>query len=276
MFGWLKRRPAPGGVAIDPAEWREATAHFLFMRGVTGEESARLAALCGRFLATKHFSGAAGHDITRTMRIQVAAQACILVLELDPASYDGWSEIILYPGQFVPEREVVDEAGVVHLTRDAMSGEAWLGGPVILSWEDVAMSADRRRQVAGYNVVIHEFAHKLDMLGGGPNGFPPLHKGMTVKAWRRAFSAAFDDFARRVEIADALEAKDGGEALDLLPIDPYASDSPAEFFAVISEAFFETPELLVADYPEVYEQLRQYYRQDPMGRLKAAPRPRPR
>ena len=272
MFDWLKRKAAPASMAIDPDEWREATAPFLFMQGLTDDESARLRQLCGRFLASKHFSGAAGHDITRKMRLQVAAQACILILELDPASYDGWSEIIVYPGQFAPEREVVDEAGVVHLTNDAMAGEAWLGGPVILSWEDVAMSADLDRQVAGYNVVIHEFAHKLDMLGGGPNGFPPLHKGMGRKAWKQAFSAAFEDFCRRVDIAEAQSEKDGGEALDLLPIDPYASDSPAEFFAVISEAFFETPELLVADYPEVYEQLRQYYRQDPMRRLPGGPR----
>jgi Mlc titration factor MtfA (ptsG expression regulator) len=267
MFGWLKRKIAPAPIAIDPAEWREATAPFLFMRGVTEEESARLAALCGRFLATKHFSGAAGHEITPRMRLQVAAQACILILELDPASYDGWSEIIVYPGQFAPEREVLDEDGVVHLTRDAMAGEAWLGGPVILSWEDVAMSTDPGQQVAGYNVVIHEFAHKLDMLGGSPNGFPPLGKGMSLKAWKQAFSEAFADFCKRVDAADRLAETDDGEALDLLPIDAYASDSPAEFFAVISEAFFETPELLVADYPEVYGQLRLFYRQDPFQRL---------
>ena len=272
MFDWLKGKAAPAGIAIDPTEWQEATAPFLFMRGVTDEESARLCQLCGRFLASKHFSGAAGHDITRKMRLQVAAQACILILELDPASYEGWSEIIVYPGQFAPEREVVDEAGVVHLTNDAMAGEAWLGGPVILSWEDVAMSADLEQQVAGYNVVIHEFAHKLDMLNGAPNGFPPLHKGMGLKAWKAAFSAAYEDFCKRVDAADSLADQDGGEALDLLPIDPYASDSPAEFFAVISEAFFETPELLVADYPEVYEQLRQYYRQDPMQRLQGETR----
>ena len=267
MFGWLKRKAAPAAIAIDAAELREATAPFLFMRGVTEEETARLGQLCAHFLASKHFSGAAGHDITRQMRLQVAAQACILILELDPASYDGWSEIIVYPGQFAPEREVLDEAGVVHLTRDAMAGEAWLGGPVILSWEDVAMSADPGQQVAGYNVVIHEFAHKLDMLNGAPNGFPPLGKGMSLKAWKQAFSAAYADFCKRVDAADALEEKDGGEALDLLPIDAYASENPAEFFAVTSEAFFETPELLEADYPEVYGQLRQYYRQDPLKRL---------
>jgi Mlc titration factor MtfA (ptsG expression regulator) len=270
MLGWLRRRIAPAPVAIEPAEWHAATAHFLFMQGIDEDESARLAALCGRFLASKHFSGAAGHDITPRMRLQVAAQACILILELDAASYDGWSEIIVYPGQFAPEREVVDEAGVVHLTRDAMAGEAWLGGPVILSWEDVAMAADPGLQVAGYNVVIHEFAHKLDMLNGAPNGFPPLAPGMGLKAWKQAFSAAYADFCARVDRADALEEKDGGEALALLPIDAYASESPAEFFAVASEAFFEAPDLLAADYPDVYGQLRLYYRQDPLQRSAAA------
>jgi len=201
------------------------------------------------------------------MQVEIAAQACILVLELGFDWYEGWSEVIVYPSQFAPEREVMDEAGVVHLTNDPMAGEAWLGGPVILSYEDVAQSRDEEARVAGYNVVIHEFAHKLDMRNGDPNGFPPLHPNMSAKDWKNAFKFAYDDFCRKVDDADLRADDDEGEALDALAIDPYAATSPEEFFAVTSEAFFETPELLEPSYPEVYEQLRLFYRQNPLGRL---------
>jgi len=148
-----------------------------------------------------------------------------------------------------------------------MAGEAWLGGPVILSYEDVALSGDAKARIAGYNVVIHEFAHKLDMRNGDPNGFPPLHRGMDAREWKRAFSAAFTDFTARVEAAERLPGRRAQAALDALPIDPYAAESASEFFAVASEAFFETPELLGPAYPDVYAQLKLFYRQDPAARL---------
>ena len=268
MLGWFGRRKAGSAAApIDEGLWESATVPYLFMRGLAPADDARLRALAGEFLARKRFVGTHDLDVTPLMRVQVAAQASILVLELGIGWYDGWSDIIVYPEQFVPEREVVDEAGVVHVVNDPMAGEAWLGGPVILSYEDVAMASDEGARVAGYNVVIHEFAHKLDMLSGEPNGCPPLHAGMALAAWRRAFSAAYADFCRRVDEADLLEARDGGAALDALPIDPYASENPGEFFAVASEAFFETPERLQPAYPAVYEQLGLFYRQDPLARL---------
>jgi len=199
--------------------------------------------------------------------VAIAAQACILVLELGEEWYEGWSDIIVYPAQFAPEREYVDEAGVVHVTQDAMAGEAWLGGPVILSYEDVAMAADIEARVAGYNVVIHEFAHKLDMRSGDPNGFPPLHGGMSAARWKDAFKTAYEDFCAKVDAADALSQRRAQAALDALPMDPYAAESAGEFFAVASEAFFETPELLAPAYPAVYEQLGLFYKQDPRARL---------
>jgi Mlc titration factor MtfA (ptsG expression regulator) len=125
-------------------------------------------------------------------------------------------------------------------------GEAWYGGPVLISWFDHADDAD------GINVVIHEFAHKLDMKSGDADGLPPLHAGMSRQGWIDVMNAAFDDFQRRV---------DGGEET---PLDPYGAELPTEFFAVASEAFFETPELLNGEYPGVYGQLRSFYRQDPL------------
>ena len=266
MPGWFQRSSKTSST-IEPALWRHATAPWLFMRGLEDADVERLRGLSERFLAGKHFSGTHELAISPLMQVEIAAQATILVLELGIEWYDGWSEIIVYPSQFAPEREIVDEAGVVHLTNDPMAGEAWLGGPVILSYEDVAMSADEEVRVAGYNVVIHEFAHKLDMRNGDPNGFPPLHPEMSARAWKGAFSAAYEDFCARVDAADDLAERDAGAALDALPIDPYAATSAGEFFAVASEAFFETPELLQPAYPAVYEQLRLFYRQDPAGRL---------
>ena len=240
------------------------------MRGLEASEAERLRGIAEGFLSRKHFSGTHGLEVSERMQVEIAAQAAILVLELGLEWYDGWSEVIVYPSQFAPEREEVDEAGVVHLTNDPMSGEAWLGGPVILSYEDVALAGDEEMRVAGYNVVIHEFAHKLDMLNGDPNGSPPLHAGMSAAEWKRAFAPAYDDFCARVDAADDSFEEDDGEALDALPIDPYAATSAGEFFAVASEAFFETPELLQPAYPAVYGQLRLFYRQDPLARLARA------
>jgi Mlc titration factor MtfA (ptsG expression regulator) len=121
---------------------------------------------------------------------------------------------------------------------------------VILSWADVENAGD----ADGVNVVIHEFAHKLDMLNGDANGFPPLHSGMSREAWGRAFTEAFKDLCRRVE---------AGEDTD---IDPYAAEAPGEFFAVVSEAFFEMPDIVRETYPAVYAQLAEFYRQDPASR----------
>ena len=252
---------------IDEAVWREATLHYLFMQPLRAEENRRLRLIASDFLARKKILGAAGLEVTDSIRIQIAAQACILVLELGVSYFDGWNDIIVYPSQFIPEREVVDEAGVVHTSREALAGEAWLGGPVILSYEDVAQAGNPHDAVAGHNVVIHEFAHKLDMRNGGANGFPPLHKGMNTAVWKQTFMAAYLDFCQRTDRADALARRDGGVALDQLPIDPYASENPAEFFAVISEAFFEIPENVHTTYPQVYRQLTLFYRQDPLKRV---------
>src|SRR5450759_4272606 len=165
MLRWFKRDKIPFQPVPAPF-WHDATRAYLFMRGMSTADSEHLRLLASHFLQEKHISGAAELEINELMRTQIAAQACILVLELGLDYYKGWSEIILYPGQFVPEREVVDQSGVVHVTRDALAGEAWLGGPVVLSYDDVAQASDELTRVAGYNVVIHEFAHKLDMLNG--------------------------------------------------------------------------------------------------------------
>jgi Mlc titration factor MtfA (ptsG expression regulator) len=252
---------------IDLAAWNHATEDYQFVKRLTVEEKRRLRLIASDFLAQKTFTGAAGMEIDELTRIQIAAQACILILELDVDYYDGWREIIVYPGQFAKTHDVMDEFGVVHTTRDPLAGEAWLGGPVVLSHADIAQTENAVDRGEGYNVVIHEFAHKLDMLNGEANGYPPLHRGMSKETWKRSFLAAYLAFCKQVDEADALGRRDGGKALDALPIDPYASENPAEFFAVISEVFFEMPEIVQTHFPVVYQQLKAFYKQDPAARF---------
>jgi len=185
------------------------------------------------------------------MCVAIAAQGCLPILEFGLGAYHDWVGIIVYPDEFVVPRQLEDEDGIIHEYDDVLSGEAWQGGPLVISWHDVQMAGD------GYNVVIHEFAHKLDMRNGETDGIPALHSGLTEDAWESVFFAAYDDFCERV---------DSGEETR---IDPYASEHPAEFFAVLSENFFETPALVAEEYPALYELLRRYYRQDPRSRQAA-------
>src|SRR5690606_33977526 len=136
-----------------------------------------------------------GFLVTEVVRVMIAVQACVLILRLDLDYYRNWVEIIVYPSQFILDHEYVDENGVVHAVHMAVSGESWLAGPIILSWEDVADTDNDQ----GYNVVIHEFAHKLDMLNGAANGFPPLHADMDPQEWTRVFSEAYATFCDRVD-----------------------------------------------------------------------------
>ena len=252
---WRRERVLKSAAIPDPL-WHEALAALPFLDPWTVEEIARLRDLAVLFLDAKSIIGAQGHEVTPLQRVVIAVQACVLVLNLDLACYDGWESVVVYPGEFVPGWEWEDEAGVVHRNDEPMAGEAMLRGPVVLSWPDVAASADW--ETAGMNLVIHEFAHKIDMRSGDANGCPPLPAGMSVPAWRKTMAAAFDDFCARADRDEALA------------IDPYAAESPAEFFAVLSEVFFAEPALLVDEYPDVYVQFAQFYRQD-----SAARNPRP-
>jgi Mlc titration factor MtfA (ptsG expression regulator) len=235
---------------LDAAAWAETLALPVF-DGLSADEAQRLENLARQLISDKSFTGVAGHDVDAVSATRIAAFAALPVLNLGYDWYKGWKEIVVYPAEFVPEREVMDDFGIVHRVRQPLSGEAWEGGPLVLSWDDVRHSGGGE----GYNVVIHEFAHKLDMKNGAVDGLPALHSGMKIEEWSTAFNRAYKDFCRRV---------DKGEET---AIDPYASENPAEFFAVLSEAFFEMPDVLREDYPAVYEQLQRYYKQDPLKRL---------
>ncbi len=232
--------------------WRQLFEALPFLNALTAEEQRRLRELAILFCHRKRFESAHGLYIDDSMRLRIALQACLPVLNLGLDCYDGWVSIILYPAAFAPQRTWVDDAGVEHVEHRDLSGEAWQHGPVILAWEDV----DYPAWADGVNLVIHEFAHKLDMQNGEANGFPPLPESMQPEIWSEVFQAGFDDLCRHCE-ADWERA----------PIDCYAASSPAEYFAVLSELFFMRPDRLAQFYPAVYDQLRRYYRQDPLARM---------
>ncbi len=241
-MGWLtdwRRRRVLKKHRIDEALWQAATANLAFL-----PKSDKLRRLALLFLAEKQFVGTHGLQVSDAMRVSIAAQACLPILELGLDWYAGFTGIVVYPGDFRVRRAQTDAAGVVHEWEDELAGEAMPGGPVVISWDALANDSQM-------NVVIHEFAHKLDMLDGVADGLPPLHPGMAVAAWAAAFDEAYQGFS------DALErGKDTW-------LDPYAAEHPSEFFAVISETFFTDPAETRRRYPGVYQQLKLFYRQDP-------------
>ena len=241
-MGWLanwRRRRVLRKHRIDDALWDRATAHLRFI-----PKNARLRELALLFLAEKEFAGAHSLEVTDAMRVSIAAQACLPILELGLDWYGGFTGIVVYPGDFRVQRAQTDEAGVVHEWDDELAGEAMPGGPVVLSWDALAHDP-------AMNVVIHEFAHKLDMLSGPADGMPPLHPGMSRAAWTTAFKEAYAGFCDAVD-----RDKDTW-------LDPYAAEHPSEFFAVISEAFFTEPAETRQRYPDVFDQLKLFYRPDP-------------
>ena len=244
---WPRRRER----AIDESDWSSALERLPILDLLDDDELARLRDLAAHFLSEKSIEPVLGQRIGAVDAAVIAAQACLPVLALGLDAYRSWRTVVVYPAGFVSRGQEVDEAGVEHEWEEERSGESWLGGPVVLSLEDVEASGCGE----GYNVVIHEVAHKLDMLDGDANGRPPLHPGMDAAAWSRDFTAAFEDLNRRIE------------ASETPPIDEYAAEEPGEFFAVASECFFETPDELDAAYPLVYAHLRDFYRQDPLARL---------
>jgi len=241
-MGWLtdwRRRRVLEKHRIDDALWAEATRGLAFL-----PPTPRLRELVLLFLAEKQFSGTHGFEVTDPMRVSIAAQACLPILELGLDWYCGFTGIVVYPGDFRVRRVEADEHGVVHEWDDELAGEAMPGGPVVLSWDATANDSQ-------INVVIHEFVHKIDMLNGVADGLPPLHAGMDEAAWSGAFREAYEGFCDAVE-----RGRDTW-------LDPYAAEHPSEFFAVISEAFFQQAAETRRRYPDVYSQLKRFYRQDP-------------
>jgi MtfA peptidase len=245
FFRNWRRRRLLARRTIDQALWDAVVAKLPFLRGLEPEELQRLRQLALLFLYEKEQHGAAGMKLTDDITLSIAVQACLPILNLGIDVYEGWVGIIIYPGEFRVRKEERDEDGVVHQVDDELSGEAWPGGPVVLSWEDVKMTG------AGYNVVIHEFAHKIHMLHEGDDDYPLPPPGVDAARWRDVLESGYRRLCRQVDA--------GVETL----VDAYASESPAEFFAVMSELFFTDSAVLARDWSDLYGQLASFYRQDP-------------
>lgn len=239
MLGWLRRKvQAPR--EIPDALWEATLAAHPFLHERRPEERESLRALACDFLARKEFHGAGGLAITDAMAVAIAAQAVLPVLHLGLHWYDDFVGIVVHPDEVVARRTVTDESGVVHAYDEVLAGEAMEGGPIMLSWHDVAQaghSAD-----SGYNVVIHEFAHKIDMRDGAPDGCPPLASAEARKAWLAVLEPAYERFREAVVVAERF----GGEATWL---DPYGAEAIDEFFAVACEAYFVNRERFAAEFP---------------------------
>ena len=240
MLTWLQHllsgtRFAPDAPAIPDALWRATLQQYAFLTVLPAADQQQLRRLASRFLADKQFSGAHDLVVTDGMAVAIAAQACLPVLHFGDAGlklYNDFKGIVVHPGAMLARREVTDAAGVVHRYSEVLAGEAMQGGPVTLSWQDVAASGESASR--GVNVVIHEFIHKIDMhsaAGGEPNGCPPLPSRAARARWQTVMQAAYDAFKHRVVMAERF----GGEAPWL---DAYGATSPAEFFAVAGEAYF--------------------------------------
>lgn len=235
MFGWLRRRARAR--EIPDTLWNATLAAYPFLREY---DATRLRQLTGEFLAQKEFHGAHGLVVTDAMAVAVAAQAVLPVLQLGLGWYDDFVGIVLQPDEVVARRTSVDDTGVVHDWEEVLAGEAMERGPVMLSWHDVALAGDAAHE--GYNVVIHEFVHKIDMRDGAPDGCPPMPSKQARAAWLAVMQAEYERFREAV-----IKAERFGAAPTWL--DPYGAEAIDEFFAVASEAFFTQRARFAREFP---------------------------
>jgi len=236
-----------------PEEWRSLLERDVpYVKILSVEERKELEGLIHIFLAEKSFEGCGGLELTDEIRVTIAAQACLLLLGRDVEPYPELDVILVYPsaykGQFTNSSDgVVIEGDTTRL------GEASTRGILVLSWDDVLRGAADVRD--GHNVVIHEFAHALDHEDGSSDGAPPLSRRANYAPWARVFGSEYEKLI------------DADEHRKKTIIDKYGATNPAEFFAVVTETFFEKPVQMRRQHPELYEQLKAYYRQDPAERL---------
>jgi MtfA peptidase len=256
MFNWLKtkrRERALSSNAIPDDQWLRALHELPFLDHYKPVLIARLRELATLFLVEKSITSGAEEgehalEVTPHMRIIIAIQACVLLLGKRGTvaeaieDFANFENVIVYPGDFPQSYDFEDEFGVVHKLDEPVAGESWQGGPVLLSWPSI----DAGYVESGMSLVIHEFAHKLDMLNGEVDGIPAM-PAEHIEAYRAAIADAFEDFCIHVD------------ANENTAIDPYAAEAIDEFFAVTCEVFFEEPELLRLEYPDYFDRLRRYF-----------------
>ncbi len=252
MFGlFRKRRRERLRAAPFPAEWLEILERDVpYYARLDEADRAELRGHIQVFLAEKHFEGCGGLTLTDEIRVMIAAQACLLLLHRDTDYYRRLITILVYPSAYIARAIEPIGGGVVLEGEVCRLGEAWKDGVVVLSWDDVRCGAADIHD--GHNVVLHEFAHQLDVEDGSADGAPILEHRSRYVAWARVLGAEYEQLRR--------DAQRGRTSV----LDDYGATNPAEFFAVATECFFEKPIPMKQKHPELYEQLKGYYRQDPV------------
>ncbi len=253
-MGWLwrewRRRRIRGREF--PAEWAHILARtFPRILRLSDADRAELESRIQVFLIEKRFEGAADFEITDEVRLSIAAQACLLLLHHDTGDYPDLLSIIVYPGEYLARQRVRDEIGLVRETDQVRLGETGARGAVVVSWDAARRGASDEND--GHSVVLHEFAHLLDAEAGGFDGAPRLPRRSMYESWSRILKDEYATLQRRAA---------SGEPVDL---NPYGATSPAEFFAVATESFFQEPHALSQNHPALFEELAHFYRQDPRG-----------
>lgn len=254
IFSWLRERKRNRILASPfPAEWEtyieRNLPHYPYL---SPAEKEKLREEVQVFVAEKNWEGCGGLVVTDEMKVTIAAQACLMALALEGEPFRGVLSILIYPaGYSVPDHRTHE--GVSIVGESARLGEAWYRGPVILSWAEI--EAETRHPGHGSNLVWHEFAHQVDMLDHSINGTPPLATRAERLRWYEVMTAEYEQLR-----SDARHRR-------ATLLDKYGADSEAEFFAVASECFFDRPVDLRARHPQLYELLKDYYRQDPAARM---------
>lgn len=222
-----------------------------YVRSLPADLQLKLKERIQLFIAEKPFIGCRGLTITDEIRVTIAAQACLLIVNRPDYDYPNVHQILVYPDAFVVNRSLTDNIGILQNQSQVLSGESWAHGQVILSWQDALEGAAIIDD--GRNVVIHEFAHQLDQEKGYANGAPDLRDQDNYRRWSRILSAEFGDLQERLASGQASL------------FGAYAASNPAEFFAVVSEIFFEQAERMAEEHPDLYRELSRYYHLDPLG-----------
>ena len=253
MFEFLKRHRREGIRARPfPEAWRAIIDKNVAYAARLDEDDRReLEGHVQVFLEEKSFEGCGGLELTDEIKVTIAAQACVLLLHREDDYFPELESIVVYPSAYVARRAQRIEHGIVPDEDEVRLGESWHHGLVVLAWDSVLSGAHDAHD--GHNVVFHEFAHQLDQEDGSSDGAPPLPSRSRYAAWARVLGA---DYAQLQND----ELMNRGTV-----IDKYGATNPAEFFAVVTEAFFEKPRQLAARHPELYAQLALFYKQDPVA-----------
>lgn len=248
----VSRRRRKLAQAPFPAAWRSILRNKVpYFRRLPTNLQLRLKSQIQVFVAEKPFIGCDGLVVTDEMRVVVAAQACLLTLNRPGYYFPSVSQILIYPSAFVTEREQADPQGLLVSNRDILNGESWTHGQVILSWPDVLTGAEIDND--GSNLVIHEFAHQLDQEKGYANGAPSLLNRKRMRTWSTVLSGEFSALQEKARVNE--------ESL----FDHYGATNPAEFFAVVSEVFFEQPQLMLEHHPILFREFAKFYRLNPLS-----------